>query len=371
MSAKSSRTWVKDFGGAFADAAILFPLLAALSTSNAGLAGGTLLLTAGLAYWIAGAVFRVPMPVQPLKSIAIAALALGASGTEIRVSGALLGVACLLLLFTRAETWAARVPTVIIHSMQVGLGVLLITQGLKTLPGGSELYFFMLVAAMFAVPYLTQFPLLGWVAAAGLLYGVLRADSPQVGAGGPPPELRDLRPGMIAALVFPQLALTLANSVVGTRQAAQRYFGRGAERVTVPRLLSVIGLGNLVSSLVGGLPFCHGAGGLTAHVRGGATTARMNWIIGGLLVTLAGFHFFVGGTAIRIPPLLVAALLAVTGIFHILLAEESWRQSPWLRIQVIAAAAVSLATHNLLWVLGSSVALTLLLKKRPAHDPVY
>ena len=58
--------------GAFADGAVLFPLLITLSTQN-GMNLSYLLLSAGLAYVVSGYVFRVPMSVQPLKSIAIAA----------------------------------------------------------------------------------------------------------------------------------------------------------------------------------------------------------------------------------------------------------------------------------------------------------
>src|SRR5690606_37983249 len=97
-----------------------------------------------------------------------------------------------------------------------------------------------------------------------------------------------LRYDIILALVLPQLALTLTNSVVGTEAAARRYFGERAGRVTASRLLRSIGLGNMLVAPLGGLPFCHGSGGVTAHVKGGAQTWHMNLIIGGVLLTLAG-----------------------------------------------------------------------------------
>ena len=63
--------------GAFSDGAILFPLLAAL-VLQAGMNGAVLLASVGIAYIAAGFVFRVPMAVQPLKSVVVAALAIGA-----------------------------------------------------------------------------------------------------------------------------------------------------------------------------------------------------------------------------------------------------------------------------------------------------
>lgn len=116
--------------GAFADGAVLFPLLALLST-QAGFSGATALLTTGIAYIVAAVLFRVPMSVQPLKSIAVAAVTVGASFSEIRLSGMLLGAFCLLVCLTDVERYARRVPAVIIHQLQVGLAVLLMLQGLK------------------------------------------------------------------------------------------------------------------------------------------------------------------------------------------------------------------------------------------------
>lgn len=95
MRIKRSRNF-GNIAGAFADGAVLFPILAALAI-QAGMDGNTLLLSSGLAYLAAGFIFRVPMSVQPLKSVAVTALAIGASATEIGASGALVGLICLLL----------------------------------------------------------------------------------------------------------------------------------------------------------------------------------------------------------------------------------------------------------------------------------
>ena len=46
-------------------------------------------------------------------------------------------------------------------------------------------------------------------------------------------------------------------------------------------------LANIVSSTIGGMPLCHGAGGLAAHYRFGARTAGSNLMIGVIFVILA------------------------------------------------------------------------------------
>jgi SulP family sulfate permease len=46
-------------------------------------------------------------------------------------------------------------------------------------------------------------------------------------------------------------------------------------------------LANLISSTIGGMPLCHGAGGLAAHYRFGARSAGSNLMIGAIFVVLA------------------------------------------------------------------------------------
>jgi SulP family sulfate permease len=289
---------LKNFFGAFADGAILFPLLAALSLQGA-LPADRLLLTAGFAYIVSGFWFRIPMPVQPLKSIAIAAVALHASGMEIRVSGAVLGLVCLALCFLvkneRVRALVESVPTFFIRALQTALGVILAIQGIKIL---IPLPFLQKIAGagILAVLFIfSSLPLLGIVATAGLVVGVFLSSGLVSGMASETASAAAsaaganalLRPSMIFGLVLPQIALTFANSVLSTKDVARAYYGEAAKRVTVPALFASIGLGNLVVAAIGGLPYCHGAGGLTAHYRGGARSYHANLIIGGTLIAFA------------------------------------------------------------------------------------
>ncbi|MGB0713908.1 MAG: putative sulfate/molybdate transporter, partial [Gammaproteobacteria bacterium] len=49
------------------------------------------------------------------------------------------------------------------------------------------------------------------------------------------------------------------------------------------------GLMNLFSSAGGGVPMCHGAGGMAGHVRFGARTGGSSIMLGGLLLVLGLF----------------------------------------------------------------------------------
>ncbi|MCM2324345.1 MAG: putative sulfate/molybdate transporter [Oligoflexia bacterium] len=367
---RNSSEWFSNAVGAFADGAILFPLLAVLSMRS-GFSGAMLLASAGLAYWASGLLFRVPMSVQPLKSIAIASVAVGASSGEVRAAGALLAAACLGLLLFDVNALARKVPDSLIHGMQLSLGVLLLLQGAAillaaptsaSLAPASVAVAVAILAVLLLSPRLTTFPVLGIVAAAGLAWAVLSGWGAPSVMGAPTPS-EALRPEMILSLALPQLALTFSNSVLGTRKVALHYFGDRGERVTVRRLLSLIGLGNLLSSAVGGLPFCHGSGGVTAHVRGGATRWEANAVIGTTLLVLAGIQQWKGGFGFRYPPELLAPLLMATGAFHMKLAAPSAKAARTLA-QLASMGLVTWLTKNLLAALAVGVLFELVARAR-------
>jgi SulP family sulfate permease len=71
-------------------------------------------------------------------------------------------------------------------------------------------------------------------------------------------------------------------------------------------------LSNIVSLLLGGMPLCHGAGGLAAHYRFGARTAGSNLIIGSIFIALA---FLLGMHSLNILYLIPMSVLGVLLVF--------------------------------------------------------
>jgi hypothetical protein len=350
---------LKDFFGAFADGAILFPLIASLSLTS-GFSGPVLLASAGIAYLVSGFLFRVPMSVQPLKSIAIAAIVMGASQLEVRVSGALLALFCLSLLIFDIEQWIKKIPSQLVHGVQFSLGVLLVVQGLKPFLGNIGYNFeivpvIALCALVLFFPRLSGIPILGLVATVGLIFAIYQGYSTDgIPSGGIIDHQQEFRPYLILSLVLPQLVLTLSNSVIGTADVCKRYFKDQANLVTERRLLQSIGFGNLLSSAIGGLPFCHGAGGVTAHFQGGARTWRANIIIGVSLLLFGLIQTAIESPVIHYSKVLMAVLLISIGIMHLKLARPTW-QSLTGKLTLLSMGLTVVLTHNLLWSLGSGV----------------
>lgn len=356
--------------GAFADGAILLPLLALLATQT-GFDGAVLLATAGLAYIVAGFVFKVPMSVQPLKSVAIAAIAMGASMAEVRLSAFAVGLLCLCLSFFPANQWAEKIPRNLVHGLQLGLGVVLMLKGLDILSGNlTPLYLAIFVLVSLAVILISEWstlPILGWVATGALLMAFF-IEPTQMAL--PVVVHEGVRIDILLALILPQIALTLTNSVVGTCDVSKCYFGKGAEKVTAVRLLRSIGVGNMLFSAIGGLPFCHGSGGVTAHVKGGSNHWVSNLIIGMTLVLLALAVYISGVFFLTYPVILTAVLLFAVGYFHLKLAKPSWQINGY-RLQLVGMALVALITQNMLWVLLAGVVFEgsyLILRKVSSHE---
>jgi MFS superfamily sulfate permease-like transporter len=86
-------------------------------------------------------------------------------------------------------------------------------------------------------------------------------------------------------LGLPQAPLTLGNAIMGTVAENNAHF---PDRKVTAKTISIDhGVMNLVSASVGGVPMCHGAGGMAGHIRFGARTGGALVILG-VIVLLVG-----------------------------------------------------------------------------------
>lgn len=88
---------------------------------------GYILLFFSIWYVVTGIYYKMPVPVEPMKTIGIIVIAEGLSGGEITASGITLGVLFLVLGFCKGMKFIQeKVPYSIIKGMQLGLALLLI-----------------------------------------------------------------------------------------------------------------------------------------------------------------------------------------------------------------------------------------------------
>ena len=88
---------------------------------------------------------------------------------------------------------------------------------------------------------------------------------------------QDLLAGFVI-LGLPQAPLTLGNAIIGTVAENNQYF---PDRKVTAKTISIDhGVMNLISTFMGGIPMCHGAGGMAGHIRFGARTGGALVILG-------------------------------------------------------------------------------------------
>lgn len=354
-----------DVAGAFGDIGILFPIAIALISLN-HMNPTAVFLTAGLGYILAGGYFQIPLPIQPFKAVAAIALAMQLAPSSIATAGLLMGALLAFIGITNLVTPLAKFFTLpIVRGIQLGLGLILVREGIRLALGGKSggLIAWGIgipaweIAAGGAILLLVfqrsrQFPSALVLLAAGLALGLFAQGRVTGAAGWGPLPLTLLHPraddikSVLALLVLPQFALTFGNSIVATEDTARVLYGAQAKRVTVRALALSIGLMNLVSGMLTSAPTCHGSGGVTAHYRFGARTPKSNYVIGGVCLLLA---LFGGGAVIvlgLIPKAVLGIFLVYVGIQHGALIRDIVNRKGFLFIAV-CVGAVSLIKTNL------------------------
>jgi SulP family sulfate permease len=335
---RAPRPWLGDATGALADLGVFVPLAAALILVN-GLDAGALFVCAGLLVLGAGLAFKIPFPVQPLKALTAVAIARELSPDVIHAAGLELAAFLLVLSIGHvADVVAGVFVKPVIRALQLGVGVLLVITAVKLVADPPEVFsappspwplILALVAFVgVAVAAHRRSYVVALVLFAGGLIATLAGAQPDLSSPALSLPGVHLPPASafgtaFVLLVVPQLPLTFGNAVVAVNDLAHEYFGPAARRVTPSRVCLSAGIGNTVSALIGGMPMCHGAGGLTAHVRLGARTARMNLWLGGVFLALGLFF------AAQIPVILgvlpvsvLAAFLAYAGLRHAWLVSD-------------------------------------------------
>jgi hypothetical protein len=352
----------RELAGGLGDAGLFVPIAVALITVN-GLNATAVFGVGGLAYIGTALFFRVPVPVQPLKAFAAAAIALKLQPEVIAAGALLMSAAMALLASTGLADWfAERFPLVLVRGIQASVALLLAKAAVELAEKGNwnglpaiseEAGLAMAVVACAALFILRSRRLPG----ALLVLGAGAAAGAAIAGGLPSAELGPEAVGIslpdaaalgtaLTSLVIAQLPLTFGNSVVATADAERSYFGDRARRVRPNRLAGSIAGANLVAGLTHGLPLCHGAGGVTAHVKLGARTAGATAAAGALYLLL-GVAFGASLPAVLhlLLPGALAGMLLYVAIQHALLAASL--ESPADRVLAAGVALVTLVSGNL------------------------
>lgn len=314
----------RELAGAFGDLGTDFPLLVGL-TMACGLEGGSVLAVAGALQILTALLYRMPMPVEPLKAMAAIAIAQRLAPGVIAGAGLTIGAVMLLLTATGLlETLARWVPKTVVRGVQCGLGLQLASLAARQfLPaGGAAGWALAAVSALIIVVMMgnERMPPALVVVALGLSYAFATGLDPRALVAGfgfrlptfAVPTAADAASGFLL-LALPQLPLSLANSVLATRQVSVDLFPDRAP--TVRKIGFTYAAMNLVAPLFGGVPACHGSGGIAGHYSFGARTGGSVVIYGSLFLILGLFFGGAFGEVVRaFPKPMLGVLLAFEGL---------------------------------------------------------
>jgi SulP family sulfate permease len=326
----------REFSGSLGDLGTLLPITIAMIVLN-GLNATNVMVTIGLFYIVAGLYFKVPVPVQPMKVIGAYAIAVGLTPTQIIAANLWMG-AVVLLLGTSGLIYliGKYTPKSTIRGVQLAVGVVLMSKGLTFMiqpdpnlavqsfgPVNSGIILGIIgMAVTLLLLENRRIPAAALVVFLGLITGLfigkpLMLEELKVGFHIPRifpygmPSGQDML-WVLPVLVLPQIPMTIGNAILSNTDVTQEYFGSRAHRVSYRSIATSQGLADLISFAWGGIPMCHGAGGLAAMYRFGARTAAANLMIGGVFVLLG---VALGQNALHILNLLPLSVLGVLLVF--------------------------------------------------------
>ena len=336
-----------ELAGSLGDLGTLLPLAVGMIVLNQ-MHATNVLVTVGLFYILAGLYFRVPVSVQPMKVIAAYAIAAGMTPHQVVSSALWMGVLVLLLGVTGLIGIIRRyTPKSTVRGIQLAVGVVLLVEGLKLimaqdpnlavqtigpmntglLLGAVGLILTLLLLENKKLP--AELVLIVFGISAGLLVGKPLDHGAFAWGFHVPRPLPYGWPGwndlvwVIPVVVLPQLPMTIGNAIISNTDITHEYFPEKAHRVTHRSVSISQGLANLVAFFLGGIPMCHGAGGVAAHYRFGARTAGSNLYIGGILLVLALVFGENIVSVLRLLPLsILGVLLTFAGLQLALMIED-------------------------------------------------
>ena len=286
-----------EWAGAFGDVGTLIPFVVAYITIVKINPLG-LLFMFGITLMASGFYYRTPLPIQPMKAIGAAAIAGGISPAALFGSGLTTGLFWLLAGLTGAIRPIAKLATKpVVRGIMLGLGLSFMVDGVHrmgTAPvlAGIALVVTYLLLTNPKVPAMFVLLIIG-VGSAIFTDPEITSELAKIHIGFKLPvftlPMLSWNDIVVGTLLFtlPQIPLTLGNAVIAIVAENNELFPD--RKVTEKKIAISQGIMNLVSPLFGGIPMCHGAGGMAGHVRFGARTGGALVILGSILVLIALF----------------------------------------------------------------------------------
>ena len=307
-----------EWAGAFGDMGTDFPLIVGMILA-AHLDVTSVLVMYGMMQILTGLVYQRPMPVQPLKAVAALVITQKIAGPTIMGAGVAIAMVMLMLTLTGSLTWLGKaVPKAVVRGIQLGLGMSLAALALKDYIGkdgmsGYILAFVSFILVLWLLPH-KRFPAALAVILLGIIYSLffrIHVGELTAGFGFHVPFVRfpnshDIITGFLL-LALPQIPLSLGNSILATHQVNKDLFPD--KPLSIRKIGGTYSLMNFISPLFGGIPVCHGSGGMMGHYTFGARTGGSILIYGSMYLTVGLFFSGAFNKIVQIFPLPILGVI--------------------------------------------------------------
>lgn len=347
-----------EWAGAFADLGTLIPFVVGY-LSVVGMEPGGVLFGFGAAMLVSGMVYGTPFPVQPMKAIGAVATAQTSHAiitpATVGAAGLLTGALWFLLGMTgmakRLREW---VSDSVGAGIVIGLALSLFAVGTEMLAGDWVVGFTTLVVTLLLLRQ-TVVPVMFLLLVSCAIVALVQDHSlaKELAMIQPRFDLPSSSLGILSwndistallLLVLPQLPLTLGNAVVATARENNRLFPKRV--VSEKKLMLSTGVMNVGSAMLGGVPMCHGAGGMAAHVRFGARTGGAPIILGAILLVLALFFSSSIQALFRMFPLPILGVILMLAAVQLASGPWSVAKNSGNREKLVIAATVLVCLWN-------------------------
>ena len=339
-----------EWAGAFGDVGTLIPFVVAYITIVKMPPLG-LLFMFGITLMASGLYYRTPLPIQPMKAIGAAAIAGGISPAALYGSGLTTGLFWLLAGITGVLRPIAKLATKpVVRGIMLGLGLTFMVDGVNRMKTAPVLAGFALVVTYLLltnpkIPAMFMLLIIGVVSAV-IMNPQIMSELAKIHIGFNLPVFslpmitwNDLVTGTLL-FTIPQIPLTLGNAVIAITAENNELFPD--RPVTEKKIAISQGIMNLVAPLFGGIPMCHGAGGMAGHVRFGAKTGGALVILGSILLVIALFFSESVSIIFKIfPNAILGVILFFAGSeLAIVVRDIGGKKSEFYVMLIVAAVAM-------------------------------
>lgn len=341
-----------ELAGSFGDIGTDLPLIMGMAAAGS-LDPASVFAAFGIGQIVTGVAYGLPMPLQPLKAMAVIVISRELGPGVLGGAGLAIGVLMLALASSGLlRRLAALIPHPVVRGIQAGLGLNLARLALfKYLPamGGPG---FVLAAAALAIGAALRgnrrWPAALFIIALGAVYAAaFKLDTARILAGvgfalptPGVPSWSDIATGFFV-LALPQVPLSLSNSLIATEKTLADLFPE--RKIGIDRIGLTYGLVNIVTPFFGGIPVCHGCGGLAGHHAFGARTGGSVVIYGSMYLAVGLFFSGVFTEVMQVFPLpILGSVLLFEALALLLLARDAARGRPAVVMGVTALCAVAL-----------------------------